>query len=121
MDLSQPIKGFLIAPLVPCIGWAIVVLNPTILVFAIPVSYMCALLLGAPLYLILRKLNKVNVLTILAGGTIAGGLPSLVFMALVTKSLSELFSPYHMKSLALFALFGLIAGVIFWLVTIKNQ
>jgi hypothetical protein len=121
LEISRVLKGFLVAPLTPCLIWAVIVLNPAILIFAIPVSYLCALVVGLPIYLILTKINKLNIFSVLVGSVIAGGVPSLILMALEAESLRQLLTPHYMQSFALFSLFGLIAGLVFWIIAIKES
>ncbi len=81
----QYLYGLLIAPLAPGIVWPIsanILSGETpyslheyffLFMFSIPLSYVGALLLGVPSFLLLLKLRKLNALTIFLAGAITGG------------------------------------------------
>ena len=132
--MTKAVKGFLIAPFVPCIvfvfvaagfgiisvlftrKWSDLLAAPLVLVgsfywlfFALPVSYFFSLLFGIPMYLIFKKVNLVSLKAYLIGSSVAGTLSGLFPVLYFTSD----------SSWALFwiiggCIFGAIAGYSFW-------
>lgn len=121
MDKSRLTKGFLIAPLVPGIIWAIYILNPVVLLVAVPIAYLCTLVVGLPLFYFLYRLNKVNLVTVSIGGILASIATPLIFAAPNIESYSDLITPQNMKGIALFIFFGIAASTTFWVIAVKEK
>ena len=68
----------------------------------------------------LPRLEKINIVTVLLGGVVAGGLLPFVLMAMDIETLSMLFTWRYLKSYLLFGLFGIIASVTFWFIAVKE-
>lgn len=102
-----------LAPLVPGVIWSIIVATPAPLLFAVPIGYGTMLLLGLPMYGLVRRRWGVTEWTAGAGGFLAG---VLAYVLLVELGIAR---PYYdaaaAKAALLFGGFGIFAGCAFWL------
>jgi hypothetical protein len=102
------------APLVPGILWSVIVATPAPLLFAVPIAYGTMLLLGLPMYGLVRRFWRVSDWTAGAGGFFAG---ILAYVLLVELGIVR---PYYdaaaAKAALLFGGFGIFAGFAFSLI-----
>lgn len=95
-------------PLVPGLVWCAIVGSPVPLLFAVPIAYGTMLVLGLPLYGLVRHVGDVTDWTSGAGGFIAG---MLAYVLLVELGIAR---PHYdlaaAKAMLLFGGFGLLSG-----------
>jgi hypothetical protein len=117
----KPINAFVIAPLAPAITWAVVMANPFVLLFALPLAYFGMLTFGLPLYLLARRYWRVSLSSSVIGGAVSGGLVGVFISWWGWGNSFEVTSIWFLKGASLFAIFGVIAGVVFWLIYRAQQ
>lgn len=97
-----------LAPLVPGLVWCGIVGSPVPLLFAVPIAYGTMLVLGLPLYGLVRHVGAVTDWTAGAGGFVAG---MLAYVLLVELGIAR---PHYdfaaAKAMLLFGGFGLLSG-----------
>jgi len=97
--------------------YMLLVVNPVVLLFAVPIGYIGAIF-AIPLYLLARRFGYLSLPACMAGGAIAGMLIMVLF-ALWDGSfeLTEWFA----SAVILFAGFGFIAGTSFYWLSGLNR
>lgn len=111
-DINRPVlKAFLLAPLAPGIAWAVLMLNPVVLLFAVPLGYLGMLFFGLPLFFLVRRFWRVSLVSSVCSGAISGSFASLIFS---WWGGSFEISTWFFKGAILFVIFGAIAGSTFW-------
>lgn len=111
-DMNGPVrKAFVLAPLAPAVAWAVLMLNPVVLLFAIPLGYLGMFLFGLPLYFLVRRFWHVSLASSVCGGAMSGALVSLISS---WWGGSFEISTWFLKGAILFVIFGVIAGGTFW-------
>ena len=73
--------GFAAAAVVAAATAAVVMETPAAFVLALPVAALHVALIGAPVYLLLRRKLAPSALSILAGGFLTGAIPLFLFLA----------------------------------------
>ena len=111
-------KAMIWAPLVPGLIWALLMFNPVVLLFAIPLGYLGMFAFGLPLYLLVRRYWRVSLLSSALCGALSGALACLVFAW--WDNATEI-SRWFGGGIILFALFGLVAGISFWFIGAAQQ
>jgi len=120
--ISKTEAGFLIAPLVPTLLIPFIFkFHPTILAISIAVSYLCALIIGLPLFYILKKYNKINYITILCIGLFSAIFPFLTIMVINNGFSAELLKSYNIEGLLFVGFCGVLASSVFWYIAVKNE
>ena len=111
--------GFAIAPLIPIVIYAMVGgdLAVIFLAIGIPAAYAGALLIGWPLFLLLRHLRYTSWSYFILGGA-AAALPFLYFYLNGAPTHVEI---YGARNSIFFCSFGALGGFIFWLIAIRGQ
>lgn len=109
-------KAFAIAPAVPIVLMAVLSLPAgiLILVVALPVAYVCALVVGLPIYQLLKRFRLMGWPYFIIGGVIC----SVPGMLLFYKDNAHYV--YSLQMLASFAALGGIGGIIFWWLAIRS-
>src|SRR4051794_22227705 len=118
--------GFLVAPGVPALVLYLVNMNrenaPLLPLLLTPPAYVAALVLGIPVYLVLRRKG----IRSLPAYLILGSLVGIVFYALYFGAetlLSPLSAPQLESALrqgAIAAVYAAVASVVFWLIAIRR-
>lgn len=110
--VNRPVlKAFLLAPLAPGIAWAALMLNPAVLLFAVPLGYLGMLFFGLPLFFLVRQFWRVSLASSVCSGAISGAFASL-FFSLLGDSFEN--STRLLQGAILFVIFGAVAGSTFW-------
>jgi len=86
-------------------------LNPVVLLFAIPLGYIGMFVFGLPLYFLVRRFWRISALSSAVGGSLAGGLSGVAFSWWSNSGEASL---WFASGIALVAAFGLVAGLSFW-------
>lgn len=119
MDLSNkkysvntPAKGLLIASTLPIVGFALT--SPEAIFIAIlvavPFSLFCMLLIGAPLYFLLKRYRLLNFPLCIIAGVLCSVPGSIVF------SPSGLPIEFSLSNYISFSFLGAVGGIVFWAV-----
>ena len=120
MNNFKIINGFLIAPLVPCLLWAVLMHNAAILLLAVPIAYLATGLIAVPIYFVLQRFGRVNVITCSIGGLLAGATPPCIYLLFSSVSIGNAFATGFSKAIIISAVFGLIASTSFWFISVKQ-
>lgn len=127
--LPRIILGFLIAPMFAPIPTFFYGLRYTDLpnpayfmntvMTSLPIAYTVAVLFGAPIFLLLRKMSKFSLTSTLISGLFLGPLPLLI---LAPKAIIRLADEGKTSYLCVLAMDGLISALVFWkIVDIENS
>ena len=111
-------KAFFLAPLVPGVVWAFIMLNPVVLLFAVPLGYIGMFAFGVPMFLFARRYWRVSALSSVLGGALSGALvyPLFEWWSNSGGGLSSM-----AQGIFWFVPFGAIAGGAFWWLYAPNQ
>lgn len=126
--MNRTVNAFLVVPLVPSVLFAVLVsvfelvsggllLLPAViysfpiwLMFALPVSYFAAVVVGIPAFLVFRHFGWLFLPWLVLGASAIGVVTGLVIAFLFTSS-----HPLELGVIVLlFALFGAVSGYAFW-------
>lgn len=111
-DINRSVlKAFLLAPLAPGIASAVLMLNPVVLLFAVPLGYLSMLFFGLPLFFLVRRFWRVSLVSSVCSGAISGAFASLVFPW--WGGIFEM-STWFLMGAIWSVIFGAIAGSTFW-------
>ena len=105
----RQLLGFILAPLAPCVLGAVIAEDPVAIVILAPFSYALTLV-GIPVYLVFRAAGWLRVWQIVPTTTLLGGL-----IAFAT-GLSKFANRESWVNALLFAEYGAVAGLAFWIV-----
>lgn len=94
-------EALVLALVLPAAAFGMWALNPMVAVGVAGVALIHAVVLGLPLFLLLRRFGWVNVITSAIGGVLVGGVPAAIALP------STQFVP--------FAAFGSVSGLVFGL------
>ena len=108
--VTTPLKGLLVASLLPILGLSLT--SPEIMLFviliAVPFSLFCMALIGAPLYFLLKRYRLLNFPLCIVAGVLCSVPGSIVF------SPSDLPIEFSLSNYISFSLIGGVGGCLFW-------
>lgn len=127
---NRAFLGFLIAPLSPCVLIFIIAMfqggggrgAELLFILILPTSYITSLFIGGPIYYLLNKLNKTNILYYISSAIIASIVPIFFvffYASLINDGILSLFNgilPVHYGIMGLMTLVGVIISATFWLI-----
>ena len=87
----------------------------------LPIVYFVTLVFAVPLYLLLRKVNCINVLSVSIGGAVIGVLPVAIVFPPEIYTVAVVHNIETLAYYGSFALSGYIAALGFWFITKKSR
>lgn len=116
---NRTLLGFAIAPLIPILIYAIGSGDFSLVVLAVgaPAAYVGALLVGAPLFFVLRHLKFMGWSYFVLGGALA----ALPFVYLYSSGATTHLEIYGVRNTAFFCAIGAFGGLVFWLIAVRGQ
>jgi len=116
IEKTRILKGFILAPLAPCIFLA-VLFHPSTLNKSILISYSSTIFLALPLFLFLFKSKKINFSNIVIMAVLSSLIAPLMFFIIGVFAKTPLIPIVYLA--LFFAFLGVIGGLSFWYIVFK--
>ncbi|MCA0895142.1 hypothetical protein [Microbulbifer agarilyticus] len=117
--MNRTLLGFLVAPLIPVFIFSLMAgaYFFIILMIGVPAAYVGALVIGAPLLFVLRKLNCLSWHYFLMGGVLC----ALPFGWFYSGSASTHLEIYGLRNMVMFCAIGAAGGLTFWFLSVRTS
>jgi len=117
--MNRTLLGFLVAPLIPVFLFSLTagVYFFIILMIGVPAAYVGALVVGAPLLYVLRKLNCLSWHYFVLGGVLC----ALPFGWFYSGGANTHLEIYGIRNMVVFCAIGAAGGITFWFISIRSS